>query len=60
MEFCKKLCKKLEFYFQSNCVKNSLKCPKNKSATHCLTELFPINPNENWTAILKIVGFQIK
>ena len=42
MEFCKKLCKKIELYFQSNSVKNSLKCPKAKSATHCLIKLFPI------------------
>ena len=32
----------MEFYFQSNSVKNSLICPKTKSATHCLIELFSI------------------
>ena len=52
----------------------SLICPKTKSATHCLTELFPIYQNKHWTirwhdnpfvdpsshriCILKIVGFQ--
>ena len=30
-------------------VKNSLICPKTKSATHCLTELFPIYQNKHWT-----------
>ena len=24
-------------------------CPKNKSASHCPTELFPIYPNNHWT-----------
>ena len=48
-------------------------CPMTKSATHCLTELFPIYQNKHWTIrrrdnhsvdpssyriILKIVGFQ--
>ena len=48
-------------------------CPKTKSATHCLTKLFPIYQNKHWTIrqqddrsvhpssrriILKIVGFQ--
>ena len=47
---------------------NSLKCPKSKSLSHCLTELFPIyqkKPLDHQTAgrlshsiILKIVGFQ--
>ena len=32
----------MEFYFQSNSVMNSLKCPESKSLSHCLTELFPI------------------
>ena len=65
----------MEFYFQSNSVKNSWKCPKAKSATHCLTELFPIYQNKHWTIrrrddrsvdpsshhiILKIVGFHVK
>ena len=36
----------MEFYFLS--VKNSLKCPKAKSATHCLTELFQIYQNKHW------------
>ena len=64
----------MEFYFQSNSVMNSLKCPKSKSLSHCLTELFPIYQNEHWTIrrrddcfvdplshgiILKIVGFLI-
>ena len=71
-EFCKKLFKKMEFYFQSNSVMNSLKCPKSKSLSHCLTELFPIYQNKHWTIrwqddssvnpsshriMLKIVGF---
>ena len=38
----------MEYYFQSNSVKNSLKCPKAKSATHCLTKLFPIYQNKHW------------
>ena len=37
------------FFFQSNSVKNSLKCPKAKSANHCITKLFPIYQNKNWT-----------
>ena len=41
--------KKMEFYFQSNSVMNSLKCPKAKSLSHCLTELFPIYQNNIWT-----------
>ena len=44
MEFCKKLCKKWIF-FQNNSVENSLICPRTKSASHCLTELFPIYQN---------------
>ena len=39
----------MEFYFQSNSVMNSLKCPKSKSLSHCLTELFPIYQNKHWT-----------
>ena len=50
-------------------------CPKTKSATHCLTELFPIYQNKHWTIgrwddhsvnpsshhiILKIVRFYAK
>ena len=65
----------MEFYFQSNSVKNSLKCHKAKSATHCLTKLFPIYQNKHWTIIrwdnhtdipsshrliLKIVGFMMR
>ena len=38
----------MEFYFQSDSVKNSLICPKTKSATHCLTELFPFYQNKHW------------
>ena len=64
----------MEFYFQSNSVMNSLKCPKSKSLSHCLTELFPIYRNKHWTIrrwnnrfvdppfhriILKIEGFVI-
>ena len=48
MEFCKKLCKKWIF-FQNNSVENSLICPRTKSASHCLTELFPIYQNKHWT-----------
>ena len=59
-------------YFQSNSVMNSLKCPKSKSLSHCLTELLQIYQNKHWTIkrrddcsvdplshrlILKIVGF---
>ena len=74
-EFFKKLLKKIEFYFQSNSVINSLKCPKSKSLSRCLSELFPIHQNKHWTIrrrrdnrsvdpssdsiILKIVGFYI-
>ena len=39
----------MEFHFQSNFVKYSLKCPKTKSSTHCLTVLFLIYQNNNWT-----------
>ena len=68
-------CVKMEFFFQSNSIMNSLKCPKSKSLSHCLTELFPIYQNKHWTIrrqddcfvdpschriILKIVRFQIK
>ena len=38
--------KKMEFYFQSNSVMNSLKYPKSKSLSHCLTELSPIYQNK--------------
>ena len=37
------------FFFQNNFLENSLICHKNKSASHCLTELFPIYPNNHWT-----------
>ena len=62
----------MEFYFQSNSVMNSLKCPKSKSLNNCLTELFPFYQNKHRTIqrrddrsvdpsfhhiILKIVGF---
>ena len=64
----------MEYYFQSNSVKNILKCPKANLATHCLAEFFPIYQNKHWTIrwqddhtvvlsshriILKIVGFHI-
>jgi hypothetical protein len=39
----------MDFYFQSNSVMNSLKCPKSKSLSHRLTELFPIYQNKHWT-----------
>ena len=48
MEFCKKLWKKWIF-FQNNSVENSLICPRTKSASHCLTELFPIYQNKHRT-----------
>ena len=63
----------MEFYFQSNSVMNSLKCPKSTLLSHCLTELFTICKNKHWTIrrrddrsvdtsshriILKIVGSQ--
>ena len=38
----------MEFYFQSNSVLNSLKCPKSKSLSHCLTELFQIHQNKHY------------
>ena len=65
----------MEFYFQSNSVMNSLKCPKSKSLSHCLTELFPFYQNKHWTIqrrndgsvdqpfhriLWKIVGFQLR
>jgi hypothetical protein len=68
------MCKKMEFYFQSNSVLNSLKCPKSKSLSHCPAELVQIYQNKHWTIrrwddcsvgpsshriILKIVGFLI-
>ena len=44
--FCKKFWqKKMEFYFQSNSVMTSLKCPKAKLLSHCL----PISQNNIWT-----------
>ena len=39
----------MEFYFQINSLKKSLKCPKAKPSTHCLTKLFPIYQTKNWT-----------
>ena len=57
-------------FARSNSVTNRLKCPKSKSLSHCLTELFTIY--QHWTMrlrdnrsidpsshriILKIVGF---
>ena len=47
--FCKKVCNKMEFDFQSNYVMNSVKYPYVKSLSHCLTELFPIYQNNIWT-----------
>ena len=47
-EFCKKLCKKWIF-LQNNSVENSFICPRTKSASQCLTELFPIYQNKHWT-----------
>ena len=42
-------CVKNGFFLQNISVENSLICPKNKSASHCPTELFPIYPNNHWT-----------
>ena len=42
-------CVKNGFFFQNNFVENSLICPKDKSASHCPIELFPIYPNIHWT-----------
>ena len=39
----------MNFYFQSNSVMNSLKCPRAKSTNHCRTELFSIYQNKHWT-----------
>ena len=62
----------MEFYFQSNSVMNSFKCPKSKSLSRYLIEFFPIYQNKHWTIrrqddcsidpsshhiILKIIGF---
>ena len=67
-------CVKNGFFFQNNSVENSLVCPRTKSASHCLTELFPIYQNKHWTIrrrddhilvqsshrnISKIDGFQV-
>ena len=72
-KFARNCVKKMEFYFLSNSVMNSLKCPKSKSVIHCFTELFPFYQNKHWTIqrgndwsvdpsfhciIFKIVGFQ--
>ena len=40
---------KMDFFFQNNSVENSLICPRTKSASHCLTELFPIYQYKHWT-----------
>jgi hypothetical protein len=37
------------FFFQKKSVENSFICPRNKSASHCPTELFPIYPDIHWT-----------
>ena len=42
-------CVKNGFFLQNNSVENSLICPKNKSASLCPTELFPIYPNNHRT-----------
>ena len=47
--FARNFVKKIELYFQSNSVMNGLKCPKSKSLSNCLTELFPIYQNKHWT-----------
>ena len=62
---------KIEFYFQNNSVINNLKCPKSKSLSHCLSEIYQ---NKRWTIrrwgdrsvdssshciILKIVEFMV-
>ena len=39
----------MDFYFQSNSAMNSLKCPKSKSLSHCLTKLFLFYQNKHWT-----------
>ena len=39
----------MDFFFQNDSVENSLICPRTKSASHCLTELFPIHRNKHWT-----------
>ena len=64
----------MDFFFQNSSVENSLICPRTKSASHCLTELFPIYQNKHWTIrrrddhiivqsshcnISKIDGFQV-
>ena len=49
----------MEFYFQDNSVNNSLKCPKAKSATHCLTELQGVPVLYNFWDLEKIVLCEI-
>ena len=39
----------MDFFFKNNSVENSLICPRTKSASHCLTKLFPIYQNKHWT-----------
>ena len=39
----------MDFFFQNDSVENSLICPRTKSASHCLTELFQIYQNKHWT-----------
>ena len=53
MEFCKKLCKKWIF-FENNSVENSLVCPRTNSASHCLTELFPMYQNKDSGMIISL------
>jgi hypothetical protein len=43
-------CVKKESYFQCNSVMSSLKCPKSKSLSHCLTELSIPNSQKHQTA----------
>ena len=43
--FARNYIKETEFYFQTNSVMNSLKCPKSKSLSHFLTESFQIYQN---------------
>ena len=44
---------KIPFFYTISCKIpfkiNSLICPKTNSATHCVTELFPIYQNKHWT-----------
>ena len=74
-EIVEKMEKKFQSNSHRNSVLNSLKCPKSKSLSHYLSELFQIYQNKHWTIrqrddrsvgpsshsiILKIVGFHLK